>query len=177
MSKIVIRAAKPSDVVNIYRLLSKSDEFPGMRLGQAIEPMTIQIVLNLINSGYVAVADLSGHVVGSIGLTAFPLPWSGEPVLYSTWLAAQPHHYSSGVIPALLRSVIKHADKVNIKVHLQLSNKVLENLDDESIAKLGIQDRGKVFTFEKAVESESLDEEDEQEEPELGAGAEPESAD
>ncbi len=180
MSKIVIRPAKPADVINIYRMLSRSSEFPGMRLGQIVEPMAIQMILNLIQSGYVAVADLSGHVVGTIGFAAFVLPWSSETVLYSAWLAVQPHLYKSGVIHALVRSAVKHADKVDVKVHLQLSTTLLENLDEEALTTLNLKDRGKVFTFEKAAavdDNELLASESGQEESELGADNESERAD
>ncbi len=178
MSKIVIRTAKPADIVNIYRLLAKSDEFPGLRLGHIVEPMAIQTILTLIQSGYVAVADLSGHVVGTIGFAVFPLPWSGEPVLYSSWFAVQPHLYESGVMQALIRNAIKHAETVDVKVHLQLSKNMLQNLDAEVLSTLGLQDRGNVFTFEKtASDDEYTEAENEQQESELGAGNDPESAD
>jgi N-acetylglutamate synthase-like GNAT family acetyltransferase len=63
-----LRRAKPLDVVNLYRLLSKQGKNDSV--DRSDEARALAFVLDTITTGFVLVAEKAGRIVGTIGFRA-----------------------------------------------------------------------------------------------------------
>jgi len=118
----VIRRATAPDVVNLYRLVSKQDDFS--MLGQPDEARALAFVLDLINNGYVVVAENSGRLVGSIGFAVHQPPPAFKWVLDGEWFFIVPSYRDSGVGADLLDAAIQAADKHSAPIRMTLNAQI-----------------------------------------------------
>lgn len=143
MAKIVIRRAVSDDIVRIKRLLQEN-KTPLIRVGRTDENKAYQFALALIQMGYVAVADLNGNIVGTIGCAAFPAPASNDIVLNGEWLYVQPKYRSDGLATALIRAALRYARKMNAELALRISIQDHEDFGKELHA-FGMKEAGRTL--------------------------------
>lgn len=103
---IKIRRAKAEDVVNVFKLLQR-------RTGGTNSPAAenhhaaIAYVLDLIEVGYVVVADLSGRLVGAIGCSVSKKPDGNDRLDVALFAIAQGFD-ASGADEALMSKLISY---------------------------------------------------------------------
>ena len=114
-----IRKAVPSDVVNLYRLVSTQDDL--FAFGRPDEARALAFVLDLITRGYVVVAEHSGRLVGTIGFALYPPSISKDPVMDCEWFCVVPSYRDADVGSQLLDPVMKTADNYKAQVRLRAS--------------------------------------------------------
>lgn len=135
-AEIRVRAATLADTVNVTKFCLKADAWGG-RSGRTDEKRVYQFVFGLISMGLVAIADLSGNVVGSIGVLAIQPSHTEEWSVYVDWLKVQSHLKDSGVAQSLLRFALRFAQKRNSNLLLNLSETDLEQIGVEHLRSVG----------------------------------------
>lgn len=145
MAKLIVRASTNLDVVKIYRLLMEATDPPDIRIGRTNANKAIQFILNTMQSGYVAVADLEGNVVGVCSLCVLRPPWTDDVVLNLEHFYTQPKYRSTGVPAALLRNALREAAKHDLRVRLHLGDRDVNDVGVETLASLGLRPAGQVF--------------------------------
>lgn len=126
MTQLTMRTAKPLDVVNLYRLLSKQGEYGP--LDRPDEARALAFVLDLIAHGYVLVAENSaGRIVGTLGCAASRI--RGKLVAVGQWLAVLPPFQRTAPLD-LLDMTVRAADHAGFAVRFPLSLPV-----DQSVMK------------------------------------------
>lgn len=110
-AKVKIRKAEPRDVTALYRLLSEGEK--NHRTVEPNEGLAYKHILDLIVQGYVAVAEHSGRVVGSIGFGVYSPGYSFESIYDCEWFEVLPSYKATGIGLALLRNALKKADELN----------------------------------------------------------------
>lgn len=110
MGKIVIKRAKPLDVVKVARLLYQAyDEQEGM-YPEPNELMVLNWVTGIMNEGHILIAEKEGRVIGSIGISNYRFPWSEKWYLYVDWLFVSKGFREGGVFEALMTALHSLAD-------------------------------------------------------------------
>ena len=135
-AEIRVRAATLADTVNVTKFCLKADAWGG-RSGRTDEKRVYQFVFGLISMGLVAIADLSGNVVGAIGVLAIQPSHTEEWSVYVDWLKVQGHLKDSGVAQSLLRFALRFAQKRNSNLLLNLSETDLEQIGVEHLRSVG----------------------------------------
>lgn len=110
-AKVKIRKAEPRDVTALYRLLSEGEK--NHRTVEPDEGRAYRHILELIVQGYVAVAEHSGRVVGSIGFAAYSPGYSFESIYDCEWFEVLPSYKATGIGLALLRNALRKGDELN----------------------------------------------------------------
>lgn len=152
MAKIVIRKATNEDIVRIFRLF-KGAKSPRIRTGRVDADRAYQFTLVLIQSGYVAVADLNGNLVGTIGLSAFQAPGSKDMVLNSEWLYVQPKYREDGLAQSLISAALRFARKVNTELKLHICEEDYQQFGAD-ISAMGMREAGRVFILGRQEDGE-----------------------
>jgi ribosomal protein S18 acetylase RimI-like enzyme len=137
-AEIRVRAATLADSVNVTKFCLKADAWGG-RSGRTDEKRVYQFVFGLISMGLVAIADLSGNVVGSIGVLAIQPSHTEEWSVYVDWLKVQSHLKDSGAAQSLLRFALRFAKKRNSNLLLNLSHTDLEQIGVEYLRSVGFE--------------------------------------
>ena len=114
--KIVIRPAEPKDNVNIFKLLMKGWNEQVVEYAPVDDLRGYLWILRIIEEGFLAVADLSGRIVGAACAQPFRPPWSREWMADMEFLYIDPKFRADGLHRELLRAVESWADKVNLTV-------------------------------------------------------------
>lgn len=135
-AEIRVRAATLADTVNVAKFCLKTGAWSA-RSGTTNETRVYQFVFSLISRGLVAIADLSGNVVGSIGVLAIQPTHTEEWSIFVDWLKVQSHLKDSGVATSLLRFALRMAKKGNSNLLLHLSTPDLEQIGAEELRALG----------------------------------------
>lgn len=115
-----VRRAKPTDVVNIYRLWA--EEIEQHPLVPADETLALGTVLATTEKGLVVVAEHSGRIVGSIGLDLHRPEFSSESLLACRWFAVVPSYKETTIGLALLKRALAIVDQYGIRVSLSPSS-------------------------------------------------------
>lgn len=112
LPEIKIRPAAPLDAANIARLLKASLETGvASRLVRVDDIRLLQHVTDVLTTSFVAVADVSGRLVGVIALQASKLPWSEDFVLSEVWGYVVPKFLQRGARELLLKTAEDFADE------------------------------------------------------------------
>lgn len=116
---MVIRRATAFDVVNLAKMLTKSNGEraergwdPGVPEGYVGEFLAVRYLLALIDLGLVFVADLEGRLMGAIGNTIHQPPWSDEWAVLNEWFYVLPQFRESEIAEALVHATNSWADAV-----------------------------------------------------------------
>jgi N-acetylglutamate synthase-like GNAT family acetyltransferase len=115
-TKAKVRRAKPTDVVNLYRLVAEGQEQNS--LAPVDETLALGYVLTVIEKGLVLVAEHSGRLVGSIGFDTVKPQFSKETALVSVWFQVVPAYKQTTIGLALLRRALAIIDEYGIAVRL-----------------------------------------------------------
>ena len=114
-----IRRAKPTDVVNLYRLLAEGQEQNSV--APVDETLALGYVLTVIEKGLVMVAEHSGRLVGSIGFDTYRTESSKETALKSAWFPIVPAYKQTTIGLALLQRALAIIDEYDVQVLLSIS--------------------------------------------------------
>lgn len=111
-----IRRATPLDAVNLFKLLVDEEQNTGTEI-EFDEAARVAHILNVIATGYVAVAEKSGRLVGTIGFSAGGATYATQRVLTSEWYFLIPSlRFNGKVIAHLVNRIVAFADKHSVAV-------------------------------------------------------------
>lgn len=113
-TKVVIRKAKVTDVVNVYKLLQRGWNAQVVEYAEYDEMKGMLWILSIIEEGFLAVADMSGRIVGAACASPFLPPWSRQWMLDMEFLYVDPNCRADGVARELVRAVEGFADRVKL---------------------------------------------------------------
>lgn len=110
--KIRVRRAEPKDCVNIVKLLREGWNEQTVEYAPVDDLRGYRWILDILEVGFIAVADLSGRIVGVAGCAPYQTPWSRTWMLEMEFLYLLPTFRGDGVAKELIRAVEKFADTV-----------------------------------------------------------------
>lgn len=113
-TKVVIRPAEPRDCVNIIKLLKKGWNEQVVEYAEYDEMKGYLWILSIIQEGFLAVADMSGRIVGCASAAPFMPSWSRQWMADMEILYIDPTCRADGVARELVRAVEGWADKVQL---------------------------------------------------------------
>jgi GNAT superfamily N-acetyltransferase len=102
---IKVRFAEPKDIVNIGKVLKDGDSRLTVPYAPVDDVRLHQWILEVIDQGICAVADLSGRIVGVIGASAYQPKWSREWAMDVEIYYIMPTFRGAGLEKALLSAV------------------------------------------------------------------------
>jgi hypothetical protein len=146
---IKVRRAIPEDVVNIYRLVRKRTETVQPHFLGVPEPHRgMAFLLDLIQNGYVIVADLSGRIVGCLGCSVYEVPHGPKDswVMDAEFTAFAPGFEDNGTGAALLQNVRTFVLKNELPLRI-IASKSDQALFGESLVNAGFTEEGVVYTL------------------------------
>lgn len=146
---IKIRRATPEDVVNIYRLVRKRTETEEPHfLGVPDPHRGMSFVLDLIQRGYVIVADLSGRIVGCLGCSVYEIPYGPKDswVMDAEFIAFAPGFEDNGTGAALLQNLRSFVVKNQVPLRV-FACKVDNERFGEFLQKIGFTEEGTVYVL------------------------------
>lgn len=134
---IAIRKATAFDAVNILRLAEL-----GLKENTVAYPpldplLGLRWCLDTIEHGVVFVADLSGRLVGTIGLERASYPWSAEPHARDSWFYVHHGFRSYGTADNLVLAAEKACDERGLKLTIYFGGGVQADLKDRWLRKRG----------------------------------------
>lgn len=148
--QITIREGKPYDVSNICRLLEQA--YDGDNLYPVPDPyLVISWVTNILNEGYVVVAEKSGRLIGTVAVTPYKFPWSRKWYLYVDWLFVSKGFREGGVFDGLLRQLHTYADDRKAPIFGGVSSGKDARLKDRLMQMKGYQYLGGQFIRDTEV--------------------------
>jgi hypothetical protein len=137
-AEIRVRAATLADSVNVTKFCLKTGAWDG-RSGPTNEKRVYQFVFGMISRDLVAIADLSGNVVGSIGCIAIQPTHSEQWSVFVDWLKVQSHLKDSGVAQSLLRFALRIAKKNGSGLLLNLCDQDIEQIGADTLREFGLE--------------------------------------
>ena len=138
VAEIRVRAATLADSVNVTKFCLKTGAWDG-RSGPANEKRVYQFVFGMISRDLVAIADLSGNVVGTIGCIAIQPTHTEQWSVFVDWLKVQSHLKDSGVAQSLLRFALRIAKKNGSGLLLNLCDQDIEQIGADALRELGFE--------------------------------------
>lgn len=146
-SKIKVRLATPKDNVAVGKLLMDVD--PRLQLGYAPvnDVRLYQWILEIIQTGVLAVADLSGRIVGVLGATPYQPPWSLQYAYDVDFFYILDSFRGEGLEEHLLSAVEGHVDGISEQVGYEVPLTLQINTGDRAEAKVRMMSMKKQYTF------------------------------
>ncbi len=114
--KIKVRRAVPRDIVNIAKLLTSGWNEQTVEYAPIDDLRGYSWLLGIIETGFIAVADLNGRIVGASCASPFIPPWSTQWLLDMEFLYIMPTFRQDGVSKGLIEAVEGFADKVKLPI-------------------------------------------------------------
>jgi GNAT superfamily N-acetyltransferase len=114
--KIQVRKATPKDIVNIVKLLTGGWKEQTVEYAPIDDLRAYRWLLDTIEQGFVAVADLNGRIVGAACASPFRPPWSLAWMLDMEFLYIMPQFRGAGVSQELIRAVEGFAEHVKLSM-------------------------------------------------------------
>lgn len=121
MSEITIRRAVPKDFVNILRLLEQAVQENEVAYPPIDELKLMEWVTATKRDGEIVVADLSGRIVGTLGLLVQEWKWSTERFISNEFFFVQPPFRKHGTAEALLKAGEKFAHDGKLRLVVSFS--------------------------------------------------------
>lgn len=145
--KIKVRLATPRDVVRIGKLLEDHD--PRLTIGYAPvnDVRLYQWILEIIQTGVCAVADLSGRIVGLMGATPFQPPWSLNWAYDVDFYYILENFRGEGLERALLKAVEGWVDNRSKRLGYRMPLTLSINTGDRAEAKTRMVSMNTDYTF------------------------------
>jgi len=145
--KIVVRLASPKDVVAVGKMLQDCD--PRLQLGYAPvnDVRLYQWILGIISTGVLAVADLSGRIVGVLGATPYQPPWSLNYAYDVDFFYIMEKFRGEGLEDHLMLAVEGHVDGLSEQLGYELPLTLSINTGDRAEAKVRMMSMKSRYTF------------------------------
>lgn len=163
-NKVRIRRARPLDVSNLCRLLMEGQQETQSALGEPDEGRLAALVLDLIQNGYVSVAEISGRLVAVLAFAGYQPGYTLQWVLDCEWFYLKPSLRQTGLGLAMLTRALDVADKFGASVRLGVCPMDGEELTDKVMKKLNFRATHRVYVRE--ANNERRREDDTNTEPE-----------
>lgn len=106
---VTIRPATALDAVNIAKLLKAQLGADQDQL-RVNDKRMVQWVMTTLDTAFVAVADCSGRIVGSIAMSPMQQPWSDDWFMGETWFTVKPSVHADNTAKELLEMAEQFAD-------------------------------------------------------------------
>ena len=106
---VTLRPATALDAVNIAKLI-RHTLGADRGLLRVNDSKVVQYVINTIETSFVAVADMSGRLLGSIALTPSQQPWSDDWFMSEAWFCVKPSVHTGDTAERLLQEATAFAD-------------------------------------------------------------------
>jgi len=155
--KISVRLAEPRDIVNITKLLREGYLQTMTRYAPIDEVRAYAWILNVIDTGVAAVADMDGRIIGALGASPFQPGWSKEWWLDGEFLYVLPQFRDLHLHAKLLRAVEGWADAHNAPVILSIQSGDRSLVKDRMMQMQGWSYVGGQFTREPSGQTENTD--------------------
>lgn len=123
---VTIRPATALDAVNIAKLLKATltgDRAASLRVS---DDRIVKWVMSTLDGAFVAVADLSGRIVGSIAMSPMQQPWSDDWFMGETWFAVKPSVHTGDTDEKLLEAAEAFADTRGLPLFFKVPSEDLE---------------------------------------------------
>jgi len=133
--KIEIRLASPKDIVNIGKILEDADQRMLSGHAPVDDVRMYEWILGIISRGIVAVADLSGRVVGAIGASAYQPGWSRVWVMDVDFFYVLPKFRDARIDDELLSIVEGWCDRKTADMGLEVPLTLTLTTGDRAAAK------------------------------------------
>lgn len=109
--KIRVRRAEAKDVVNICKLLTSGWRTQTVEYAPIDDLQGYRWILNILENGMVAVADLNGRIVGAACASPYKPAWSHQWLLDMEFLYVMETFRKEGVAKRLMDAVQGFADR------------------------------------------------------------------
>lgn len=160
---ILYRTATSYDIVKIGRLIEDAHKQSGAPYPPIHLPTMMDWINRVIATGFVVVADLSGRVVGSLGMEPFRYGWAAEPCLTNAWFYVDPVYRKRGTAAQLMGLAKSFADKHNSFAVIGIQDIVDAELKDEFLKMQGWKYGGGLFLrWPEVVGTDKLEEDADQ---------------
>jgi GNAT superfamily N-acetyltransferase len=129
--RLKIRPAAPLDAANIVRLLKQCWEETGaVQFARVNDQKAMQYVVQTLGMSFVAVAEISGRIVGVLALTPFKEPWSDDVAMAEEWYYVVPSFRSRGAAALLLREAELFCDSQQVPMLFGINASQPRELDE-----------------------------------------------
>lgn len=112
--QVRIRKANPDDIVNIVKCLRHGWNDKTIEYAPIDDLRGYGWILSILQEGMIAVADLSGRIVGAACASPYRQPWSLQWMLDMEFLYVLPNFRGEGVAEGLMRAVEGFADQYKL---------------------------------------------------------------
>ena len=130
-SELRIRPAAPLDAANIVRLLKQCwEETRAAQFARVNDQKAIQYVVETMAVSFVAVAEISGRIVGVIALTPYKEPWSDDVAMAEEWYYVVPSFRSRGAAALLLQEAELFCDLQQVPMLFGINASQPKELDE-----------------------------------------------
>ena len=113
---IRVRHAEPKDCVNIVKLLKQGWNEQTVEYAPVDDLRGYRWILDVLEVGFIAVADLSGRIVGVAGCAPYQTPWSRNWMLEMEYLYILPNFRGEDVAADLIKAVEGFADRKGLSL-------------------------------------------------------------
>lgn len=151
MSKrlITIRTAQPVDAVKIMQAIRPMMDEAAIEFPPVIEAEAIHWIVNTIANGHVLVAEMTGRMIGSLGLAVRTYPWNSRaPFLYNAWFYVHPKFRAGGTAKHLIdKAKAFAAAHDNAAILIDITTAVEAERKDRFMKAMGFTYCGGLFAF------------------------------
>lgn len=145
-STIVIRKADAYDAVNLMRIAEAGVKESVVGYPPFDPNMGLAWIQRVIEHGVVYVADLSGRIVGSVGLELNHFPWNPEAHLQTAWLYVLPSFRAYGTAQKLMRAAEQFLDQRELRVIIEFAGGLDADKKDRWMLQRGYRYAGGSFS-------------------------------
>lgn len=118
-SAVIIRPACALDAVNIAKLI-KHTLGADQGLLRVNDHKVVQYVIQTIETSFVAVADMSGRLMGSLAMSPLQQPWSDDWFMSEAWFCVKPSVHTSDTAEQLLAAAEEFADSKRLPLFFRV---------------------------------------------------------
>ena len=155
--KIVVRRAVPKDVVNIVKLLTGGWNEQTVEYAPIDDLRGFRWILDIIEEGFLAIADLNGRIVGAACASPYKPAWSHQWLLDMEFLYIMPSFRGDELAAQLVKAVTGFADSVKLPMTFGIQSGDRPVVKDRLIQTLGWQYVGGNFLRPSVTDGQEQD--------------------
>lgn len=147
--EITLRTAKPADAVAVMQAIRPMHEESAIQFPPIVEADALRWIIDVIERGFVVLAEVDGRIVGTLGLRVQTYPWNARvPFLYNTWFYVAPEFRKGGTAAKLLdKAKAAHHQHHGIGVLVDITTAVDAARKDRFMAAMGFTYMGGLFAY------------------------------
>jgi len=155
--KIMVRKAVPKDVVNIVKLLTGGWNEQTVEYAPIDDLRGFRWILDIIEEGFLAIADLNGRIVGAACASPYKPAWSHQWLLDMEFLYIMPSFRGDELAAQLVKAVTGFADSVKLPMTFGIQSGDRPVVKDRLIQTLGWQYVGGNFLRPSVTDGQEQD--------------------